>query len=198
MKTQYILWYLVLFQVILKDFNLKLPAGKTVAIVGSSGNGKSTIAALLERFVYINLIVEKFIKLCNHNSKVIRHFHCSGLGLRALLHQCGGVRRETWPQFYWFTQADRLPVKNWVQFIIWPSHEPSLHWPINFNIGLAHFLILWTFQQSGWARIRQSWFWGLVLAIFWGNLLTLWSWLGRHLPYHSFVVKLSVGQLISQ
>ncbi|CAK1553064.1 unnamed protein product [Leptosia nina] len=36
--------------VVLNNFNLKIPAGKTVAIVGSSGNGKSTIAALLERF----------------------------------------------------------------------------------------------------------------------------------------------------
>nr|XP_049700797.1 mitochondrial potassium channel ATP-binding subunit isoform X1 [Helicoverpa armigera]XP_049700798.1 mitochondrial potassium channel ATP-binding subunit isoform X2 [Helicoverpa armigera]WRX06104.1 ABCB9 [Helicoverpa armigera] len=36
--------------VVLKNFNLKIPAGKTVAIVGTSGNGKSTIAALLERF----------------------------------------------------------------------------------------------------------------------------------------------------
>ncbi|KAL4703100.1 hypothetical protein ACJJTC_018137 [Scirpophaga incertulas] len=35
---------------VLKNFNLKIPAGKTVAIVGASGNGKSTIAALLERF----------------------------------------------------------------------------------------------------------------------------------------------------
>nr|XP_003704861.1 PREDICTED: ATP-binding cassette sub-family B member 8, mitochondrial [Megachile rotundata] len=40
--------------IILSDFNLNIPAGKTVAIVGSSGNGKSTIAALLERFYDVN------------------------------------------------------------------------------------------------------------------------------------------------
>ncbi|KAL5721801.1 ABC-type xenobiotic transporter [Ranunculus cassubicifolius] len=35
---------------IFQDFNLKVPAGKTVALVGESGSGKSTIIALLERF----------------------------------------------------------------------------------------------------------------------------------------------------
>lgn len=36
--------------VILKNFTLHIPAGKTVAIVGTSGNGKSTVAVLLERY----------------------------------------------------------------------------------------------------------------------------------------------------
>ncbi|CAK9200561.1 unnamed protein product [Sphagnum troendelagicum] len=37
-------------QQIFKSLNLTIPAGKTMAIVGSSGSGKSTVIALLERY----------------------------------------------------------------------------------------------------------------------------------------------------
>ncbi|KAK7205288.1 ABC transporter [Myxozyma melibiosi] len=35
---------------VLNDFSLRIPAGKTVALVGASGSGKSTIIGLIERF----------------------------------------------------------------------------------------------------------------------------------------------------
>ncbi|KAK9246157.1 P-loop containing nucleoside triphosphate hydrolase protein [Lipomyces tetrasporus] len=35
---------------VLHDYSLKIPAGKTIALVGASGSGKSTIVGLLERF----------------------------------------------------------------------------------------------------------------------------------------------------
>ncbi|XP_023016655.2 mitochondrial potassium channel ATP-binding subunit isoform X1 [Leptinotarsa decemlineata] len=53
-------------QVILQDFNLTVPSGKTIAIVGASGNGKSTIVALLERFYDVN---EGSITLDGNNIK---------------------------------------------------------------------------------------------------------------------------------
>ncbi|XP_050366062.1 putative ABC transporter B family member 8 [Argentina anserina] len=36
--------------IVLKDFNLKVEAGKTIALVGASGSGKSTAIALVQRF----------------------------------------------------------------------------------------------------------------------------------------------------
>ncbi|EPD29592.1 ATP-binding cassette, subfamily B, MsbA [Capnocytophaga granulosa] len=39
---------------VLKDFSLEIPKGKTVALVGQSGSGKSTIANLITRFYDVN------------------------------------------------------------------------------------------------------------------------------------------------
>lgn len=39
---------------VLKDFTIKVPKGKTIALVGQSGSGKSTIANLVTRFYDVN------------------------------------------------------------------------------------------------------------------------------------------------
>ncbi|MEL6304021.1 MAG: ABC transporter ATP-binding protein [Bacteroidota bacterium] len=39
---------------VLKNFSLKIPKGKTVALVGQSGSGKSTVANLVSRFYDVN------------------------------------------------------------------------------------------------------------------------------------------------
>ncbi|KAL0820159.1 hypothetical protein ABMA28_006093 [Loxostege sticticalis] len=64
--------------VVLNHFNLKIPAGKTIAIVGTSGNGKSTIAALLERFYDVN---EGKVTIDGID---VREFDCKWLRGRAL------------------------------------------------------------------------------------------------------------------
>lgn len=53
---------------VLKNFSLKVPKGKTIALVGQSGSGKSTIANLLTRFYDVN---EGEISVDNINIKDI-------------------------------------------------------------------------------------------------------------------------------
>jgi subfamily B ATP-binding cassette protein MsbA len=47
-------WFKYENEWVLKDFSLKVPKGKTIALVGQSGSGKSTIANLLTRFYDVN------------------------------------------------------------------------------------------------------------------------------------------------
>ncbi|UOX32349.1 ATP-binding cassette domain-containing protein [Flavobacterium sediminilitoris] len=64
---------------VLKDFSLKVEKGKTVALVGQSGSGKSTIANLLTRFYDVN---EGTIKIDDVNIKDLNiHSLRSLLGL---------------------------------------------------------------------------------------------------------------------
>ncbi len=62
---------------VLRDFNLTVPSGQTVALVGASGSGKTSTLALLQRFYEpevgevskVNPICEECISNIRKNSK---------------------------------------------------------------------------------------------------------------------------------
>ncbi|CAM8897372.1 unnamed protein product [Rhodiola kirilowii] len=68
---------------ILNNFTLSVPAGKTIALVGSSGSGKSTVVSLIERFYDPS---KGQVMLDGHNIKTLK--------LRWLRQQIGLVSQE--------------------------------------------------------------------------------------------------------
>lgn len=68
---------------IFKEFNISFPAGKTVAVVGGSGSGKSTVVSLIERFYDPN---QGLITLDNVDIKTLQ--------LKWLRDQIGLVNQE--------------------------------------------------------------------------------------------------------
>ncbi|KAI3870854.1 hypothetical protein MKX03_013745 [Papaver bracteatum] len=88
-------------KLILQGFSLKIPAGKVVALVGSSGCGKSTIISLVHRF-YDPLKGEIFID--DHNIK--------NLALKSLRRNIGVVSQE--PSLSAGTIKDNLKMGNMI------------------------------------------------------------------------------------
>ncbi|WP_298496721.1 ABC transporter ATP-binding protein [uncultured Algibacter sp.] len=68
---------------VLKDFTLKIPKGQTVALVGQSGSGKSTIANLITRFYHVN-----------KGDILIDNFNINDLTTRSLRKQLGIVTQD--------------------------------------------------------------------------------------------------------
>ncbi|KAK7355536.1 hypothetical protein VNO80_14794 [Phaseolus coccineus] len=68
---------------VLNNFSLSVPAGKTIALVGSSGSGKSTVVSLIERFYDPS---SGQVMLDGHDVKTLK--------LRWLRHQIGLVSQE--------------------------------------------------------------------------------------------------------
>ncbi|KAI3943785.1 hypothetical protein MKW98_004290 [Papaver atlanticum] len=88
-------------KLILQGFSLKIPAGKVVALVGSSGCGKSTVISLVQRF-YDPLKGEIFID--DHNIK--------NLALKSLRRNIGVVSQE--PSLFAGTIKDNLKMGNMI------------------------------------------------------------------------------------
>ncbi len=117
---------------VLKSFNLDVHKGKTVALVGQSGSGKSTIANLLTRFYDVN---EGSIKI---DGVDIRDFNLQSLrGLMGLVTQDSILFNDTIKANISLGKLDATDDEIWKALEIANAHEFVRQLPLNIytNIG---------------------------------------------------------------
>ncbi len=117
---------------VLKGFNLDVPKGKTVALVGQSGSGKSTIANLLTRFYDVN---SGTIKI---DGVDVRDFNLQSLrGLMGLVTQDSILFNATIKENISLGKLDATDDEIWKALEIANAHEFVKQLPLNIytNIG---------------------------------------------------------------
>ncbi|GJZ69811.1 ABC transporter B family member 19-like protein [Tanacetum coccineum] len=93
-------------KMILQGFSLSIPAGKVVALVGSSGCGKSTIISLLPRFYD----PEKGLHPSNRREVLVDSHNVKDLDIKFLRKNIGAVSQE--PALFAGTIKDNMKVGN--------------------------------------------------------------------------------------
>lgn len=155
---------------ILEGFSLSIPAGKMVALVGSSGCGKSTVISLVERFydpykasaLFFMQMPEVFIQarfrsnqMCLHivGEILIDNYNIKDLDLKFLRKNIGAVSQE--PALFSGTIKDNIKVRNmdatdqqvWDAAIMANAHTFVTQLPNQYSTEVIHLASIFTTLQ---------------------------------------------------